>query len=155
VCRCLHGLARIPDERITGIVPFSWQNHSQLDGNLKLCYSASYSIRNFKSGVPQRRIPGRVLSCLLDCRLNTTLELCADAVYICSPSLKPSVAPDKLQQIIAFRFSNSGSISGIQASDFTYEAATYSERWKIGCRTLPQRLTTKCKAIPIQSWTGL
>jgi len=155
VSRYLHGLARRPDDRITGIVPFSWQNHSQVNGNLKLRYSVSYSIRNFMSGVPQRRIPDRVLSCLLDYRLNTTLELCADAVYISAPSLKLKVAPDKLQQIIAYRFSNSGPISGIQVSDFTYEAAIYSKRWKIGCRNLPQRLTTKCKTIPIQSWTGL
>jgi len=39
VSRYLHGLARIPDGRIVSIIPFSWQNHSQVDGNLKLRYS--------------------------------------------------------------------------------------------------------------------
>jgi hypothetical protein len=88
----------------------------------------------------------------VDYRLNTTLELCADVIYFSAPSLKLKVGSDKLQQIIAYRFSNSGSKSRIQVSDFTYEAVIFSKRLKTDYRTLSQRLTAKCKAIPIGSW---
>jgi len=43
------------------------------------------------SAVPERRTPGRVLSCLSDYRLNITLELCADAVYVSAQAWNPKL----------------------------------------------------------------